>query len=89
MTHHVLRDRGLANLDAELQQLPVYPRRTPGRVGPGHRADQLPDLGRDLGPSWPATLPSPIEPESLAMPTDHGVGLDQEERFVPGVPYPQ
>jgi len=38
---HVLRDRGLADLNAGLQQLAVDARRTPQRVGAVHLSDQI------------------------------------------------
>jgi hypothetical protein len=34
----------LADLDAELEQLTVYPGRTPERVGTAHLPDQIPNL---------------------------------------------
>jgi hypothetical protein len=59
------------------------------RIGLRHLPDQIPDLGSDLGPPWSTALPSPIEAETRAMPTDHGLGLDQDERLVPGPPDPR
>src|ERR1700693_4660834 len=40
-SHHVLRDCGLADLNAEPQQLAVDARRTPQRVGAVHLSDQI------------------------------------------------
>ena len=40
-SHHVLCDRGLADLDAELQELAVDTRRTPQWVGAVHLPDQI------------------------------------------------
>src|ERR1700716_3085207 len=42
---------GLADLDAELEQLPVNSRRTPQRVCSAHAADQITDVRADPGPS--------------------------------------
>jgi hypothetical protein len=43
---HILGDAGLADLDAELEQLAMDPRRSPQRIGNAHLADQPPDFGR-------------------------------------------
>src|SRR6266849_4062451 len=43
-SHHVLRNGGLADLDAELEQLAVDPRRTPERVGSAHLPNQFANL---------------------------------------------
>ena len=40
-SHHVLCDRGLADLNAELQDLAVDAGRTPQRVGVVHLPDQI------------------------------------------------
>ena len=40
-SHHVLGDGRLADLNAELQQLAVDPRRTPEWVGAAHLPDQI------------------------------------------------
>ena len=51
---HVSADRGLADLDAELEQFAVDAGRAPERVGQAHLADQITDLGAHLGPSQTA-----------------------------------
>ena len=43
-SHHVLGDGGLADLDAELEQFAMDPRRTPERVGDVHLLNQIPSL---------------------------------------------
>src|SRR5258708_23410423 len=48
---HVSPDRGLADLDAELEQFAADARRTPERVGVAHLTDQITDFGAHLGPS--------------------------------------
>ena len=82
----VLRDRGLGDLDTELEQLAVDSRRTP-HVGGGHALDERSDLGID---GWPATLgpaaPSPIPPKSCSMPSDHSGRLDDDQRIAPASP---
>jgi hypothetical protein len=37
---HILRDAGLADIDAELEKLSMDSRRAPQRVGDAHLADQ-------------------------------------------------
>ena len=47
----VSADRGLADLDAELEQLAVDAGRAPQRVCQAHLADQITDLAVHTGPS--------------------------------------
>src|SRR5262245_3308324 len=63
-----------------LSSSPVNARRTPQRVGVTHAADQITDFWTDPGPSRTTGSPAPIELEALAMPLDHGCGLDQHHR---------
>jgi len=44
--HHILGHARLADIDAELKQLSVDPRRSPQRVGDAHLADKLAYLCR-------------------------------------------
>ena len=48
---HPPPDRGLADLDAELEQFTVNARRAPQRIGVAHAADQITDVWTDLGSS--------------------------------------
>src|SRR5215468_9743842 len=41
---HVLRNRGLSDIDAELEQFPMYPGRAPKRVCNAHLADQAANI---------------------------------------------
>ena len=47
---NVLRDRGLGDLQTELEQFPVDPGRSPQWVGGRHAADEVSDLAGDNGP---------------------------------------
>jgi len=69
-TDHVLRNRALADLDAEFEQFSVDARSTPAGIREAHLANQSPHVRRDLRSSRPAraALPSPVEPEPEAMP---------------------
>ena len=48
---HPSSNRGLADLDAKLEQFPVDAGRPPRRVGHAHTADQITDFCVDLGSS--------------------------------------
>src|SRR2546425_3878761 len=63
-------------------------RRAPEGVGEGHGADELGDLridGRTTGSNSPR-LPVPERAEALPVPANHGLRLNDMERFAP--PYP-
>src|SRR6201987_5031878 len=66
---HVLGHARLSEIDAELEELSMDPRRSPQRIGNAHLADKLAYLQRNF---WPATprfrFPSPIQTEAGAMP---------------------
>ena len=51
---------------------------TPQRVFAAYFADQIADLAGNGGPTYLAmpNFPGPEETKSLAMPSDHGGGLD-------------
>ena len=86
--HQVLGHRRLRDLDAQLLEFPVHPRRTPEGVGVSHRADERSDLrgdGRAAGTSSPA-LPGPIQLEARPLPADDGGGLDDGDGIGPAAP---
>src|ERR1700736_470071 len=68
---HVFGDAGLADLNAELKQLAMDPRRSPQRIGNAPLADKLAYLRRSSGsaPTAPR-LPPPARSEPDTMPTD-------------------
>ena len=59
------------------------PRRTPERVGVGHRADQGTDIGRYAWPTRAAALPGPEQAEAAAVPRDDGLGPHKDESRTP------
>src|ERR1700687_3235135 len=66
---HVLCDRGLSDIDAELEQLAVYPRCAPKRVCETHLADKAANVRRCLGPATARSgFPAPIGSEAGAVP---------------------
>ena len=82
------RDRSLRYHDTHLAQLAMDPRRSPERIRGGHLAHQCANgrirIRAARTNPRPAPPPSPAEP--LAMPSHHGVGLDEHERRAPVPP---
>ena len=79
---HVLGHGGLADLEAELQELSVNARCAPQRIFQAHLPDQRPKLAGRLWPSSARSrLPTPIDPEALAMPTHQGLGMYDADRL--------
>jgi hypothetical protein len=75
-SNHILRDRGFRDLDAQLEQFAMNSGRAPKRIGLTHAKDQITDLGIDVRlPTRPA-LPSPVVPETLTMPANNRVRLN-------------
>src|SRR5256885_3586903 len=63
-------------------------RRAPERIGEGHGADELGDLridGRATG-STASRLPVPERAEAQSVPANHGLRLNDMERFAPPCP---
>ena len=85
MADYVLRDRRLADLDPELEQLTVDPRGTPEWVGLRHLADEITDVRGNRPPTRPpgSALPSPVQTEPSPVPSDDGLGLDEGQRLSP------
>ena len=84
MADHVLRHRGLRDLDAQFQQLAVNAGCTPTRVVVAHRPNQIPNLLRQARPTRLATanLPRPKQTEALPMPGHNSLGFnDHQSRF--------
>src|ERR1700676_3037450 len=73
---------GLSDIDAELEQLSMDPRRSPQRIGNAHLVDKPAYLQRNC---WPATprfrFPASIKTEAGAMPFDHGLRLNNRRRI--------
>src|ERR1700724_3123773 len=77
---HVLGHAGLSDIDAELEEFSMDPRRSPQRIGNAHLADKLAYLRRY---SWSATtaprLPPPVRSEPGAGPSNHGLRLQDRQ----------
>ena len=82
------RDGSLRDRDAHSAQFAMDPRRSPQRIRGGHLAHQRANGG--IGPwaarTHPRRAPRPSPAEPFAMPSHHGVGLDEHERRAPVPP---
>ena len=89
MPHHVFRDGGFGNLNAQLEQLAVNAWRTPARVVAAHHPDQIPNLLRHAGPTWlaAADFPRPEQAKAFTMPGDNGFRLDDHQGGLPVAPH--
>ena len=86
-TAHPAGDRTLRYIEAEHEEFAVDARRTPGGVFNDHLKDQVPDF---FGNSFPSAhclsglaQDGPVQFESCAVPADHCVGVDEDERLFP------
>src|ERR1700678_2245527 len=77
---HVLGHAGLSDIDAELEEFSMDPRRSPQRIRNAHLADKLAYLRRY---SWSAPtaprLPPPVRSEPGAVPFNHGLRLHDRQ----------
>src|SRR5258708_30197435 len=72
--HHIDRNRGLGDLDAELEQLAMDLGGAPQGVFKTHSSDQVTHVFADLRPVSERTgLPSPVSGKALSVPTHNGL----------------
>jgi hypothetical protein len=77
---HPIRDAGLSDLKAELEQLAMDARRAPQRIVNAHPSDQCTQVRFDLRPtSKGAGLPTPIPAETGTMPTHERLRSDDRD----------
>src|SRR5882672_5138736 len=77
---HVLGHTGLSDIDAELDEFSMDPRRSPQRIGNAHLADKLAYLRRYSRPAATAPrLPPPVRSEPGAVPFNHGLRLHDRQ----------
>ena len=84
---HVFLDGRRGHPDVEFQQLAADVLGVPQAVGHGHLADQGNRFGRDGRPvcrRCGARPPPPELAKELAMPPQHGLGLDDQHGVAPG-----
>src|SRR5207253_5321041 len=72
----------------KLEELAMNARRAPEGIGEGHGADELDDLGIDgrTTGSIASRLPVPERAEAPPVPANHGLRLNDMERFAPPCP---
>src|SRR5438132_3892580 len=78
-------NRALRDVETELEELAMNARRTPEGIGEGHGADELGDLQIDGRTTCSAAsrFPVPGHTEALPVPANHGLRLNDMERFAP------
>jgi hypothetical protein len=88
ITRHVPCHRRFSDHVSKQMKLGLDARGAPRWILPGHLPDQIANLGVNPWPANPggSGLPSPVEPETLPMPTDDRVGLDNDENRPPSLP---
>ncbi len=68
----------------KLEKFAMDSRSAPEWIRGGHPSDQRPDLRADLRPSWPSTrLASPVASESLSVPANDSLRLDNHQYPLP------
>jgi hypothetical protein len=82
---HVPLDGALRDADAELQELASNPFGSPEPVLGRHATDEGEDIRSETRFAWTAGagFPTPEESESLPVPSQHGLWLDQEQGMAP------
>lgn len=83
---HVLGDNGFGDIDTELQQLAVNPRRTPEGIGLAHAPDQDTNLRVYRRPSSFPALRCPMTTKSFAMPLNHCFRTHDKQDITPSWP---
>jgi hypothetical protein len=78
----------LRNMNVEFQQFPVNPRSAPQRIGLTHSSNKISYRWTNERTSelLTSTFPSPVESESLPVPSKNGLGLDYDEGLGPVTP---
>src|SRR4029077_6037390 len=89
VTDHVFAHAGLADIHTEFEQFAVNPGCAPGRVRAAHQADQLAYVFRNRRTPVLAMpdLPRPKKAKAFPVPSDHGLGLDDDECGAPVSPH--
>src|SRR4029453_3890119 len=78
--HHILRNAGLTDLEAELEQLAMNARASPKGFFPPHPPDQRAQFCIDLrAASKRAGFPPPVPTEAGSMPTHESLGPDDRD----------
>src|SRR5947207_2625233 len=90
VTNHVLAHAGLADVHTEFEHFAVNPGGAPGRVRSAHQTDQIAYVFRNRrtpGLAMP-DLPGPKKRrKAFSVPSDHSLGLDDDECGAPFSPH--
>src|SRR5215470_8939231 len=74
---HIVGNRSLTHIDAELEEFAMDPGSAPKRVGETHLQDQLANVARDLrSAAARARVPAPEQAKPGPMPADDRLRLD-------------
>src|SRR3954452_15169028 len=77
---HILRDAGLSDFKAELEQLAVDARRSQQRSVNAHPSDQRAQVCVDLRPTSKGVgFPTPVPAEAGSVPSHQGLGPDNRD----------
>ena len=77
---HILRDAGLSDLKAELEQFVMDARRSPQRIVNAHPPDQSAQVRVDLWSASKGTgFPTPIPAEAGSVPSHEGLRADNRD----------
>src|SRR5713226_1188889 len=89
VTDHVFAHAGLADVHTEFEQFAVNPGGAPGRVRAAHQTDQLAYVFRNRRTPVLAMpdLPCPKKAKAFPVPSDHSLGLDDDECGAPFSPH--
>jgi hypothetical protein len=87
MTGHVLRNRGLRDLDAQLQQFSMDSWSAPSGVGRLHFTDEISyvAIDRRSAHSPTPTFPTPIASKAFSVPTHDGIRVQCVQHRPPPV----
>ena len=88
---HPAQHRSLRKIEAQHLQFTMNPWSSPGAVLRDHAENDLPQFRADTlsSRSGPVSRnPRPIQPETLAVPADNGLRLDEDQRLLPANPQP-
>src|SRR5271170_3794337 len=81
---HVFSDRGLTNVNAELEEFAMDSGSAPEWIGMAHFSDQLANFDQDLRPAAAVPrLPSPEQAKARTMPSDDSLWLNGRQGVHP------
>src|SRR6266571_3763278 len=86
----ILADGRIRDLNAQFGQFGLDPWTAPGGIGLPHPTNQRDELAVDGGSSLAGTgFPAPEKAKAKPMPSDNGLGLEEEQGVLPARPAAQ